>query len=437
MSSVRAKLPTADPATVGALLAAHGDAGWLAVTQRYGRVFRYQRGVVTCEPDELQALLSTREHTRRRPATHRFADRFVPGAAGILFKEGDAWKQRLRPLMMGFQPQAVEVQEARLRDLVERYVGQWPAMHTGPDLFAEVTALGLRIALVHGYNLDPSDPVVQDFGALLVSYKRATMDPNPRRRLDEFGLLWRKAFDLPWVASAFYNFRRYVRRLDGLVAEILRRGPWADPVRQGWIQTLAAAGVRGRALTSELNHLYGAFTAADYTATCALAELAHAPKWVARLRRADASQSGIDAVEAVLRETSRRYPVAMVIYRELGKTMTLGGESFPAGTLVMALPYALHHDPAWWDQPAVYDPGRWQGELPPRALAAYEPFLKGPRRCIGQDFARQQLRVVLEAILRRYDPHLLARPRVNTFIVPRLAEPLAFRFDPAEASNPS
>ena len=93
----------------------------------------------------------------------------------------------------------------------------------------------------------------------------------------------------------------------------------------------------------------------------------------------------------------------------------------------MALPYALHHDPAWWERPLEFDPGRWQRPLSPQAVAAYEPFLKGPRRCIGQDFARQQILVVLGEILRDHELHVPARPRISTFIIPRLAEPLAFR----------
>lgn len=419
-----ARVPTADPVFVNDVLRASGDAGWLALTEHYGRVFRLHGGVVTSEPEHLQAILNTRAHTLRRPALHRLADRFVPGAAGILFKDGEAWKRRLRPLSVGFQPQKVAAGEARMREQVERHVEAWPATHTGPDLFAEISRIGLQVALVEGYNLDPGDPVVQAFGATLLAYKARTMNPDRKQRLDEFGLTWRKARDLSQLTLSFRDLRRHVRRLEALVAELLRRRPWADPAREGWLQVLTTqAGLRGRALTCELNHLYGAFTAADYTATCALAELAHAPEWVDRLRR-----DGAEAMGAILHETMRRHPVAMVIYRELGEPMSIGAETFPAGTMVMALPYALHHDPAWWDKPKVFDPGRWQRELPPRALTAFEPFLRGPRRCIGQHFACQHLRAVLGTVLRRYDLQLGARPQVNSFIIPRLTPPLRFRF---------
>jgi cytochrome P450 len=411
-----------------------GDAGWLRLTEQYGRVFRYGDAVVTAEPSDFQALLSLRPHTLRRPLPHRFADRFVPGARGILFKDGDAWKKRLRTLMAGFNPQAVAAGESRLRAIVERYVESWPARHQGADLFAEVSALGLQIALVHGYNLDPSDPVVREFGQTLVAYKASTMHPDARRRLDELGLDWHKVRDLPRIGAAFYEFRGHARRLDALVTEIQRKKPWADPDRPGWIQALSASGLRGRQLSDELNHLYGAFTAADYTTTCALAELARAPEWLRRVRHAEQAS---DALDAILRETSRRYPVAMVIYRELGEPMTLGGQSFPEGTLVMALPYALNHDPAWWERPLDFDPARFQRPLPAQAAAAYEPFLKGPRRCIGEDFARQQMRVVLSTLLNRFDLEVDARPRVNGFIVPRLAQSLAFRFERRFQASPA
>lgn len=422
----RAPLATVQPAEVAALLDGKGDAGWAEIVARFGRVFRYQGGVVTCEPDDLQTILTRRAHTVHRPAPHRFADRVVPGAAGILFKEGDAWKQRLKPLMTGFNPQAVAAGEARVRAVVDDYLRGWRGGRAGADLFAEVTALGLRIALVTGYNLDPDDRHVHEFGETLVAYKASTMNPDARRRLDEFSLDWRKARDLPRVSLAFYEFHRHVRRLDSLVREIARRRPWADPTREGWFQSLTGAGLEGAALTNELNHLYGAFTAADYTTACALGELAHAPEWTDKLRGDDADR----AATLVLKETSRRYPVAMVIYRELGEPMDLGGETFPAGTLVMALPYALHHDPAWWERPTEFDPGRWERGVGERAEAAYEPFLKGPRRCIGQDFAQQQMRVVLTSIFRRFTLETDRRPRVNSYIIPRLATPISFRFRP-------
>jgi cytochrome P450 len=430
-SPAASRLQTADPITVGKILATRGDAGWLALHERYGRVFRYRGGVVTSEPEDFQALLSNRVHTQRRSLSHRLADRFVPGAPGILFKDGDDWLLRLRALMPSMQPQAVAAQEARLRSVVEAHVAAWPADYSGPDLFAEVTTLGLKIALSVGANLDLKDPLVQELGAVLRAYKASTMRSDPRRRLDEFGLSSRKLLHLPWIAVAFHEFAAHMRRLERLVEEIIRRQPWADPARQGWLQLLHAAGLRGSALASELNHLYGAFTAADYTTTCALAELAHAPEWVARLRaecEADPAGPELPVAEAILRETARRYPVAMVIYRELGATMKLGGELFPSGTQVMVLPYALHHDAALWQRPLAFDPGRWHSELPARTAAAYAPFLRGPRRCIGQDFASQQLRIVLHALLRRHELTVDARPVVNPFIIPRLAAPLRFLF---------
>jgi cytochrome P450 len=70
------------------------------------------------------------------------------------------------------------------------------------------------------------------------------------------------------------------------------------------------------------------------------------------------------------------------------------GFRIPAGTNLVVGVYALHRDPALWDQPTVFDPDRFSPERSRgRNRWQFLPFGGGPRSCIGDHFA------MLEAIL--------------------------------------
>ncbi|RAH79464.1 benzoate 4-monooxygenase cytochrome-like protein P450 [Aspergillus japonicus CBS 114.51] len=94
---------------------------------------------------------------------------------------------------------------------------------------------------------------------------------------------------------------------------------------------------------------------------------------------------------------------------------------FPAGTIVGVPTYALHHSPAHFDRPFVYDPSRWvlrgsetadsdaEGVSPAvmaRQRAAFAPFSIGPRACIGRNVAMLELEVSVARVLWLYDLRL-------------------------------
>jgi cytochrome P450 len=62
----------------------------------------------------------------------------------------------------------------------------------------------------------------------------------------------------------------------------------------------------------------------------------------------------------------------------------------------------MHRDPAWWDNPLVFDPDRFTAERSAgRSRWQYLPFGGGPRSCIGDHFAMLEATLALATIVRK------------------------------------
>lgn len=105
----------------------------------------------------------------------------------------------------------------------------------------------------------------------------------------------------------------------------------------------------------------------------------------------------------VLKESMRLYPPAWGFGRAATETLQLGDYTLPQKWGVMIIPYAIHRNPAMWNNPDVFDPDRFspenEKEIPKHA---YLPFGGGPRICIGNNFALMEAQLILATLLQRY-----------------------------------
>lgn len=117
-----------------------------------------------------------------------------------------------------------------------------------------------------------------------------------------------------------------------------------------------------------------------------------------------------------IKEMFRLIPPVPSISRELSKPLTFpDGRSLPAGMNVVLSIWGLHHNPAVWNSPQVFDPLRFTKEnSDQRHPYAALTFSAGPRNCIGQQFAVLELKVAIALILLRFR------------VAPDLTRPLAF-----------
>jgi cytochrome P450 len=91
-----------------------------------------------------------------------------------------------------------------------------------------------------------------------------------------------------------------------------------------------------------------------------------------------------------------------VTLREAEEDDDIADYHIPAGTQFVVNIRALHRDPRYWDEPERFWPERFGSNEPvPRHKFAYIPFLAGPKKCIGDNFAMMEMRLVVPTILQR------------------------------------
>jgi cytochrome P450 len=110
----------------------------------------------------------------------------------------------------------------------------------------------------------------------------------------------------------------------------------------------------------------------------------------------------------VVTESMRLYPPIPIIGRQATAACVLGDFSIPAGTPVSFSAMTVQRDPRFFDDPEVFRPERWAGDLARRLPRfAYFPFGGGPRLCIGNTFAMMESVLVLATIAQRFRPELV------------------------------
>lgn len=119
--------------------------------------------------------------------------------------------------------------------------------------------------------------------------------------------------------------------------------------------------------------------------------------------------------EMVIMEVMRLYPPAWGMARRAIEDCEIAGYPLRAGDGVVMTQWVMHRDPRYFDQPEVFNPDRWAGDLlkkiPPYA---YFPFGGGSRICLGKSFAMMEAVLLLATIAQKF--HLTLVP--NQQVIP-------------------
>jgi cytochrome P450 len=122
---------------------------------------------------------------------------------------------------------------------------------------------------------------------------------------------------------------------------------------------------------------------------------------------------------AIFNEVLRLCPPVWIAPRRALEDVTLGGVEIPKGAHVLVSQYVTHRDSRYFESPDEFKPERWFNEFEktlPRG--AYFPFGAGTRKCLGDQFALLEGRIIILEVARRMQLSLtggfpVAQPRAT------------------------
>ncbi|KAA0191912.1 Cytochrome P450 CYP18H1 [Hyalella azteca] len=117
-----------------------------------------------------------------------------------------------------------------------------------------------------------------------------------------------------------------------------------------------------------------------------------------------ADQTRLIYCQAVINEVMRIANVVPIAPNHAAEAdFNLHGYFIPKGSSVVALLYACHMSPKYWDEPQEFRPERFineQGRL--TCPQAFIPFGKGQRNCLGDTIAQSEIFLLLTALIQNF-----------------------------------
>ncbi|KAH6942082.1 hypothetical protein HPB50_000657 [Hyalomma asiaticum] len=109
-------------------------------------------------------------------------------------------------------------------------------------------------------------------------------------------------------------------------------------------------------------------------------------------------------MDMVLNESMRFYTgVVGFVTRRAARDFEYKDVKIPRGLSVMVPVTYLHHDPEVWHEPEKFDPERFSpGNKPFIHPVSFQPFGKGPRECLGKNFALLEMKLMLSKFLANF-----------------------------------
>ncbi|XP_010278928.1 PREDICTED: cytochrome P450 714C2-like [Nelumbo nucifera] len=166
--------------------------------------------------------------------------------------------------------------------------------------------------------------------------------------------------------------------------------------------------------------------------------LASHPEWQARVRQEVLQVCGsgkllpdadmlrrMKLLTMVIHESLRLYPPVAIISREALKDMKFGDIHVPESVNVWTSVTWLHLDPEYWGPDSYkFNPDRFANGIAGACKLPYlyMPFGVGPRICLGQNLAMQELKILLSLILTNFSfslsPNYRHSPALRLVIEP-------------------
>jgi cytochrome P450 len=329
---------------------------------------------------------------------------------GLLTSEGELWQRQRRLAAPPFAGQQLLGYGPDIVGLTGRMLEGWRHGQI-LDVHPEMMGLTLRVAAKTLFDAELEQDIIDIDHAL----NDLSVEMESR---------FKRPFLIPdWVPiPGHIRYRRAVRTLERVVTRMIaeRRRSGVENKTDFLSRLMAARDEAGQPMPDTLlrDEAITLLLAGHETTAIALSwtfyMLGQRPDVAVRLEAEIAEAVGdrpvstedlprLKYTESVILEAMRLYPPAWIIGREAVGPFELAGHKFPARTTVFVSQWVLHRDARYFDDPEVFRPDRWMGDLARRLPRfAYMPFGGGPRVCIGQRFAMIEAVLILATISQCY-----------------------------------
>ncbi|MEY2632452.1 MAG: hypothetical protein RIR00_1106 [Pseudomonadota bacterium] len=380
-------------------------AAWQA---RYGDVVHLriwpEHQIVLGDPALIRELL-TRHHDAliRWERGIQVFSRFHGGS--VFTQEGEAWRRRRRALQPGYAARNIQNLLPGMAETVAAAMASWPQQAENWPADSALTSLAMDVILRTLFSSGIGADARRAERAVHVLLQAA----NRELYWPASGPDW-----LPWNRQR----RQSLATLQALVVQHLDArlqqdaATWPEDLLTRLLHQQQALGLshtdlRDECMTAFLAGHESTAASLSWWAWCMAAN----PEAQQRARQEVREQLGqrmpqpedlakLGYLEQSLQESLRLYPAAPLLFtRRSTRPLQLGPWHFPARTLFLIPIHGLHHDPRYFPDPECFRPERFASDIP---RGSFLPFGDGPRICLGQHLASNEMRLIAAMLLQRY-----------------------------------
>lgn len=377
----------------------------------YGRIFKSsvygQREISMLGPEANEFILSSHsDHFEWKGGWEIFLDRNL-FSDNLFLQDGALHDRHRRIILPAFHGRALKGYFDVIYDLTRSAASRWA--EEGQILaFSELRKLTFAFAARLMLGADTSEQAARLSGWFDTLARGTQAFPRWDLPWTKYGRARRAGESLRLYFKTLLNQRRSEPRLDAL----------------GML--IAAVDEQGNHLTEEeivsqiMMIVLAAYDTTTSATTWLLYEIDRHPSVKFRLRSELAEVTGglplsvehlgrLRYLDLVLKEVERRHPALTGLPRKVVKAFDFDGYHVPVGSTVYYSILFTHMMPEVFANPAQFDPDRF---APPRDEEGRTPFSLvgfggGRRSCIGQGFARMEMKILAAVILKGYDWSLL------------------------------
>ncbi len=364
--------------------------------------------VMLSDPAEIKELFTAPADVLHPGAGARVLEPIVGRNSVILLDEADHLEQR-RLLLPAFHGERMQRMTDVMVEMTDAEIGTWP---TGEPvmLHPRLQRLTLEIILrsVFGLGVGPRLDRLRALLSEVLSFAESPLSVVPALQRA-----------LRWTPTQ-RRFETARRRVDAELLELIgERRAHPDPDADDVLAMLLQARHEDDSPMSDgelRDELVTALVAGHETTASQLAwaleRLAREPEVTAHLVSELDAGTGDAYLSATITEILRLRPVLPNAEPRLTmREVTIGGFTYPPGVVLLAAAYLVHHDPELYDDPYAMRPQRFLDEPP--GTYTWIPFGGGRRRCLGASFAIQEMKIVLAAVLQRFELQAIGAPETT------------------------